>query len=103
MTTSGAHVGDPGCYTDRACLARHHIVRFDRAYLPSPDYWPRQLLETGVLLALTVLTVAVAFAVLRGRSRHGDVRGGFKTSVTSTAVEADAPEPPPDIPHAMSP
>jgi hypothetical protein len=70
VTTSGAHVGDPGCYTDRACLARHHVVRFDRAYLPSPDYWPRQLLETGVLLALTALTVAAAFAVLRRRSSH---------------------------------
>ncbi|MEU1270812.1 hypothetical protein [Streptomyces sp. NPDC005799] len=68
VTSSGARIDDPGCYTDQACLARHDIVGFGRAYLPSPDYWPRQLLETGVLLALTALTVAAAFAVLHRRA-----------------------------------
>ncbi|MFJ3671909.1 hypothetical protein ACIPSE_36190 [Streptomyces sp. NPDC090106] len=68
ITSTGAEVRDPGCYFDQGCLARHDIVRFTRAYLPSPDYWPRQLLETGVLLALTAVVVAVAFRVLRGRA-----------------------------------
>ncbi|MFD7813278.1 hypothetical protein ACFV6E_10090 [Streptomyces sp. NPDC059785] len=36
-----------------------------RTYLASPDYWPRQLLETGVLLAVTALVVALAFYALR--------------------------------------
>jgi hypothetical protein len=67
-TSSGARISDPGCYDDRHCLAAHHVSRFTREYLPSPDYWPRQLLETGVLLALTVLVVAAAFAVLRRRA-----------------------------------
>ncbi|MFF4837194.1 hypothetical protein [Streptomyces sp. NPDC001315] len=35
-----------------------------RTYLPSPEYWPRQLLETGVVLALTALVVAVSLRVL---------------------------------------
>ncbi|MET7701750.1 hypothetical protein [Streptomyces sp. NPDC005485] len=67
ITSSGARIADPGCYDSQACLAKHDIVRFTREYLPSPDYWPRQLLETGVLLALTALLVTAAFAVLRRR------------------------------------
>jgi hypothetical protein len=68
IDTTGAKVPDPGCYANRHCLAEHHIVRFAREYLPSPDYWPRQLLETGVLLALAALAAAAAFAVLRRRA-----------------------------------
>ncbi|WP_392965737.1 hypothetical protein [Streptomyces sp. LN245] len=68
ITSTGAEIPDPGCYDSHACLARHDVVRFTREYLPSPDYWPRQLLETGVLLAATAILVAVAFAVLRRRS-----------------------------------
>jgi hypothetical protein len=68
IDTSGATVRDPDCYTDRGCLAEHHIARFAREYLPSPDYWPRQLLETGVLLALTALAATAAFTVVRRRA-----------------------------------
>jgi len=68
ITSTGAEIGDPGCYEKTACLAEHDVVRFTRAYLPSPDYWPRQLLETGVLLALTAVAVTLAFAVLRRRA-----------------------------------
>ena len=68
ITSTGKEIPDPGCYDSHACLARHDVVRFTRQYLPSPDYWPRQLLETGVLLAATVILVAVAFGVLRKRS-----------------------------------
>ncbi|MFI7383564.1 hypothetical protein [Streptomyces sp. NPDC049813] len=65
VTTGGAEVRDPGCYLDQKCLDQHHITGFVRTYLPSPDYWPRQLTETGILLGLTVLAVAAAFLVLR--------------------------------------
>ncbi|MEW2163286.1 hypothetical protein AB0912_09825 [Streptomyces sp. NPDC007084] len=68
VTSTGARIADPGCHESRACLARHDITGFTRQYLPSPDYWPRQLLETGVLLAATALLVAAAFAVLRRTS-----------------------------------
>lgn len=67
ITSTGALVPDPGCHDGAACVAAHDITGFTRAYLPSPDYWPRQLLETGVVLALTAAVVAVAFAVLRRR------------------------------------
>ncbi|MGW3911851.1 hypothetical protein ACWEBX_10020 [Streptomyces sp. NPDC005070] len=68
ITSTGAEIPDPGCYDSQACLARHDVVRFTRQYLPSPDYWPRQLLETGAMLAATAILVAAAFAVLRKRS-----------------------------------
>jgi hypothetical protein len=68
FTSTGAKVSDPGCYTDKACLAKHDIVRFTREYVPSPDYWPRQLLETGILLALTAVAVTLAFGVLHRRA-----------------------------------
>ncbi|MEU6846930.1 hypothetical protein ABZ930_34185 [Streptomyces sp. NPDC046716] len=65
ITSTGAEIPDPGCYMDQKCLAAHHVTGFDRHYLPSPDFWPRQLTETGILLALTVVLVAGAFLVLR--------------------------------------
>ncbi|MDQ0909529.1 hypothetical protein QFZ22_005514 [Streptomyces canus] len=71
ITSAGTEIRDPGCYVDKACLAKHDIVRFTREYLPSPDYWPRQLLETGVLLALTGVAVALAFGILRRRAATG--------------------------------
>ncbi|MET9785918.1 hypothetical protein [Streptomyces canus] len=71
FTSAGTEIRDPGCYDDKACLAKHDVVRFTREYLPSPDYWPRQLLETGVLLALTAVAVALAFGLLRRRAAIG--------------------------------
>jgi hypothetical protein len=71
ITSTGDRISDPGCYDDKACLAQHDVVRFTRAYLPSPDYWPRQLLETGVLLGLTAVAVALAFGLLRRRAATG--------------------------------
>ncbi|MEV3860594.1 hypothetical protein AB0J38_40590 [Streptomyces sp. NPDC050095] len=65
ITSSGAQISDPQCYTDTKCLDAHHVTGFTRHYLPSPDYWPRQLAETGVLLGLTALAVVAAFLVLR--------------------------------------
>ncbi|WP_329442108.1 hypothetical protein [Streptomyces canus] len=71
FTSAGTEIRDPGCYDDKACLAKHDVVRFTREYLPSSDYWPRQLLETGVLLALTAVAVTLAFGLLRRRAAVG--------------------------------
>ncbi|MFD5119235.1 hypothetical protein [Streptomyces sp. NPDC058385] len=65
VTSAGVEVRDPGCGLDAKCLDRHDVFGFSRHYLPSPDYWPRQLTETGILLALTALAVVGAFLVLR--------------------------------------
>ncbi|MHC5262838.1 hypothetical protein ACYSUO_33575 [Streptomyces sp. UC4497] len=64
ITSTGAEIRDPSCMTQR-CLDQHDITGFTRHYLPSPDYWPRQLAETGILLGLTALAVVAAFLVLR--------------------------------------
>ncbi|MEU6660367.1 hypothetical protein [Streptomyces sp. NPDC046821] len=65
ITSSGARISDPDCNLSQKCLDAHHVTGFTRTYLPSPDYWPRQLAETGVLLGLTALAVVAAFLVLR--------------------------------------
>ncbi|MFE9248526.1 hypothetical protein [Streptomyces sp. NPDC007088] len=68
ITSSGAHIPDPQCYDSLRCLARHDVVGFSRTYLPAPEFWPRQLTESGVLLAVTALAVAGAFWLLRRRA-----------------------------------
>ncbi|MFJ4711655.1 hypothetical protein [Streptomyces sp. NPDC088785] len=75
ITSTGAEIPDPGCYMDRKCLAAHDVTGFDRHYLPSPDYWPRQLTETGILLALTALLVVAAFLVLRRHQPKKPAKG----------------------------
>ncbi|NEB80765.1 hypothetical protein G3I40_36975 [Streptomyces sp. SID14478] len=65
LTSTGTEIGDPGCYMSHKCLAGHDVTGFTRHYLPSPDYWSRQLTETGILLGLTALAVVAAFLVLR--------------------------------------
>lgn len=68
ITSSGARIADPECYDNLRCLADHNVVGFTRDYLPSADFWPRQLAETGALLALTALAVAAAFWALERRT-----------------------------------
>ncbi|MFG2627861.1 ABC transporter permease subunit [Streptomyces sp. NPDC048473] len=51
------------------CLVDHGITRAYVDYHPASHFWPLQLVETGILLALAALAVAVAFRVLR--RRHG--------------------------------
>ncbi|WP_327296381.1 MULTISPECIES: hypothetical protein [unclassified Streptomyces] len=68
ITSTGARITDPECYDKVQCLARHDVTGFTRTYLPSPDFWPRQLAECGVLLALTALAVGVAFWALKRRT-----------------------------------
>ncbi|WP_328318611.1 hypothetical protein [Streptomyces sp. NBC_00388] len=68
ITSTGARIADPGCYDKVRCLAEHHVTGFTRTYLPSPDFWPRQLTESGVLLALAGLAVCAAFRLLKRRT-----------------------------------
>lgn len=68
ITSGGAHIPDPQCGESLRCLAQHDVVGFTRTYLPSPDFWPRQLTESGLLLAVAVLAVGGAFWLLRRRA-----------------------------------
>lgn len=53
----------------KECLAGKGITLRYADYHPASHFWPLQLVETGILLALAAAAVAVAFRVLR--RRHG--------------------------------
>jgi hypothetical protein len=69
LTSTGARIPDPGCGDNDGgkCLADHDITGYFTDYHPSSHFWPLQLVETGILLALTGMAVAAAFWLLRRR------------------------------------
>ncbi|MFJ9180970.1 hypothetical protein [Streptomyces sp. NPDC102360] len=69
LTGSGARVADPMCVDDRACLTSHDITGYYREGHPPSHFWPLQLVETGLILALTGIATATAFYLLRRRAR----------------------------------
>ncbi|WP_327116298.1 ABC transporter permease [Streptomyces sp. NBC_01341] len=50
------------------CVADHGITGPFFDYHPASHFWPLQLVETGLLLALAALALALAFRVLRRRT-----------------------------------
>jgi len=58
-----------------ACLAGHDGLQNYIHYHPASHYWPLQLVETGILLALAALAVFAVFAVFAAfrvlRRLHG--------------------------------
>ncbi|MFB7919016.1 hypothetical protein [Streptomyces sp. NPDC056061] len=73
LTGDGARLSGDTCREwvpgFRQCLADHGINRRFVDYHPASHFWPLQLVETGILLALAALAVLLAFRVLR--RRHG--------------------------------
>ena len=65
VTASGTRIADPLCRDSANCLVRHNVTGFYREFQPASHFWQLQLVETGILLALTALTAAAAFALLR--------------------------------------
>ncbi|WP_329039502.1 ABC transporter permease [Streptomyces sp. NBC_00178] len=51
-----------------ACLAGRAVTGEYADYHPASHFWPLQLVETGIALALAALALALAFRVLRRRS-----------------------------------
>ncbi|SDM63341.1 hypothetical protein SAMN04487981_10264 [Streptomyces sp. cf386] len=69
LTSTGARVPDPLCAEDDAkCLAADDIVGFYRDHHPSSHFWPLQLAETGIVLAVAALAVLIAFQLLKRRT-----------------------------------
>ncbi|MFC5219336.1 ABC transporter permease [Streptomyces coerulescens] len=68
LASTGARVPDPICVDDAKCLAEHDIVGFYRDYHPSAHFWPLQLMETGITLALAALAVLISFRLLKRRT-----------------------------------
>ncbi|WP_432152591.1 hypothetical protein [Streptomyces sp. bgisy029] len=54
----------PSSLNFQDCLAGHGVRHYEH-YHPASHYWPLQLVETGILLALAALAVFAAFRVLR--------------------------------------
>ncbi|MET9731452.1 ABC transporter permease [Streptomyces sp. NPDC006458] len=60
---------DASCFEEPACVARRDLVGYYADYHPASHFWPLQLVETGIVLALTAATVLAAFWLIRRRTR----------------------------------
>ncbi|MBK3581292.1 hypothetical protein JHN63_47520 [Streptomyces sp. MBT65] len=67
VTATGAHVTDT-CFADTKCLKAVDITGYYVDYHPASHFWPLQLVETGIVVALAALVLAVAFTLLRRRT-----------------------------------
>ncbi|MFJ3922031.1 ABC transporter permease subunit [Streptomyces sp. NPDC090022] len=72
-TTTGVRLPFDACVApvpeQRECLAALDVVGRFTDYHPASHYWPTQLIESSIALALAVLAGYAAFRILR--SRHG--------------------------------
>jgi len=68
LTSGGARITQPFCLPDTRCGAEHHVVAAYRDYHPASHFWPLQLVETGIVLALAAAAVLAAFRLLRRRT-----------------------------------
>jgi len=68
VTSTGAHIADPMCRDSATCLKAHDVTGFYSEYHPASHFWPLQLVETGIVLAVTALVLAAAFTLLRRRT-----------------------------------
>ncbi|MEU3074768.1 hypothetical protein [Streptomyces laurentii] len=67
LTSSGQKVSLEDCRWDAGCLTRQGGVTDYADVHPQSHFWPLQLVETGILLALAALALLAAFRVLRSR------------------------------------
>ncbi|MGW1316659.1 hypothetical protein [Streptomyces sp. NPDC002426] len=74
LTSGGARLPQDLCAQSGSttgyarCLADHDVTGAYLDYHPQSHFWPVQLVETGILLALAALAVIAAFRVLRRRT-----------------------------------
>ncbi|MEW2610483.1 ABC transporter permease [Streptomyces sp. NPDC047880] len=68
LSASGARVPIPACSGEPGCDARNGITHYYADYHPASHFWPLQLMETGLLLAVAALAAATAFVLLRRRT-----------------------------------
>ncbi|MET9832907.1 ABC transporter permease [Streptomyces sp. NPDC006385] len=65
LTSTGARAPMPDCAGEPGCLAAHDLTGYYSDHHPSSHFWPLQLVETGVVLAVTALVVLIAFRLLK--------------------------------------
>ncbi|MFD3946328.1 ABC transporter permease subunit [Streptomyces sp. NPDC058579] len=72
LTNTGARLEGWYCsepYDPTLCRDDVHVASHFSDYYPASYYWPLQLIETGIALALAALALFAAFRILR--TRHG--------------------------------
>ncbi|MFF3375490.1 ABC transporter permease [Streptomyces sp. NPDC002680] len=67
-TSTGARIPDLFCDGKAPCVARHDVAGVYRDYHPASHFWPLQLVETGILLALATVATLIAFTLVRRRT-----------------------------------
>ncbi|MFE2536366.1 hypothetical protein [Streptomyces sp. NPDC059371] len=67
LTTSMACVGTDSAAALGTCVKGTELTDFWTIYQPESHFWPLQLVESGLLLAVAGLAAAAAFALLRRR------------------------------------
>lgn len=68
LTADGTRVPVPNCMGEPGCEAKTGITGYYTDYHPSSHFWPLQLTETGIALAVAALAVAASFWLLRRRT-----------------------------------
>ncbi|GAA3863463.1 hypothetical protein GCM10023084_15920 [Streptomyces lacrimifluminis] len=67
-TSTGARLPGLLCGDRAACVARNDVAGVYRDYHAASHFWPLQLMETGLVLALVAAATATAFWLLRRRT-----------------------------------
>jgi hypothetical protein len=71
ITADGRRLAEWSCYDGSqsadACYAAKNVTSQYVDYHPYAHFWPTQLIETGIVLALAALALFAAFRVLRAR------------------------------------
>ncbi|MFF3322271.1 hypothetical protein [Streptomyces sp. NPDC002889] len=72
LSTSGQRIAATPCWDEyeqalAQCQSREGITGSYAVFHPASHFWPLQLVETGIVLALTAVLTVAAFAVLRRR------------------------------------
>ncbi|MFH8497910.1 ABC transporter permease [Streptomyces coeruleorubidus] len=67
LTADGARVSFPACTAEPTCADGTGITGYYADHHPASHFWPLQLAETGILLAVAAAATATAFALLARR------------------------------------
>lgn len=68
LTSTGDRITSWDCLPDTSCARENGVVAYYRDFHPPSHFWPLQLVETGIVLALAALAVLAAFRLLRRRT-----------------------------------
>lgn len=74
ITASGKRITFEDCFEGQhlrnleKCVTENDVTHFYAQFHPVSHYWPIQLVETGIVLALAALVTAAAFWLLRRRT-----------------------------------